>query len=73
MGCLNMNINEEEFNQILLSKTTSDFYLAIIEKREGLLSEEEYQDIITNEDNVYSEASKKDFDDIHNKIKEKEQ
>ena len=68
-----MNINEEEFNQILLSKTTSDFYLAIIEKREGLLSEEEYLDIITNEDNIYSEASKKDFDDIHNKIKEKEQ
>ena len=68
-----MEINEEELNQILLSKTTSDFCLAIIEKREGLLSEEEYQNIIGSEDDQYLEVSKKDFGDIYNKIKEKEQ
>lgn len=57
-----MNYNNEELNQMLLSKSISDFYFAVIEKREGILTEKEYNNIIKKDDNVYTESSKEDID-----------
>lgn len=38
--------SQEELDQILLSKKLNEFYLAIIENRQELLTDEEYEEIV---------------------------
>ena len=42
---MNKKYTQEELNQILLSKPLNEFYLAIIENRQELLTDEEYDEI----------------------------
>ena len=60
-----MNYSQEEFNQILLSKPLNEFYLAIIENRGTMLTDEEYEKITKRSENiVYMEDSKKEMDSL---------
>ena len=45
---MNKKYSQEELDQILLSKKLNEFYLAIIEKRQELLTDEEYEAISRN-------------------------
>jgi len=58
------NYSLEEINLIIISKPLSNFYLAIIENRGELLTDEEYEQIIRRDNNVYTGASKKEIDHI---------
>lgn len=53
------NYSQEELNQILLSKKLNEFYLAIIENRQELLTNEEYADIINRESTIYGDNKEK--------------
>ena len=59
-------MTQEEINGILLSKKLDDFYLAIMEKKQGLLTDEEYYKI-KNKIDVYGDT-KEDVLDLINKI-----
>ena len=52
---MDKNYLQEELNQILLSKKLNEFYLAIIENRQELLSDEEYEEIVRNDKNIYGD------------------
>ena len=67
-----MNYSQEKINQILLSKQLNEFYLAIIEHKGDLLTDEEYETIIRRDDNIYNSASKEDIDDLVDKFKTNE-
>lgn len=59
-------MTQEEINKILLSKNLDDFYLAIIEKKQELLTDEEYSEI-NNKINVYGDT-KEDVLNLIDKI-----
>ena len=67
-----MNYSQEEFNQILLSKPLNEFYLAIIENRGKLLTDEEFEEITRRNDNVYTDVSKEEIDNFANELQEDE-
>lgn len=67
-----MNYSQEEFNQILLSKQLNEFYLAVIENRGELLTDEEYEKITRRNDNVYTDASKEEIDSLSGKFQANE-
>lgn len=62
--------SQEELNQILLSKNLNEFYLAIVENRQELLTDEEYDEISRNK-TFYGEA-KDDTEDLLRKIENDE-
>ena len=47
--------SQEELDQILLSKELNEFYLAIIENRQGLLTDEEYEEILRRDKIFYGD------------------
>ena len=67
-----MKYSQEELNQILLSKPLNEFYFAILENREKPLTNEEFEKIISRDDNVYNGVSKEEVDDISNLLQEDE-
>lgn len=67
-----MNYSQEEFNQILLSKSLNEFYLAVIENRGELLTDDEYEKITKRSDKVYTEASKEDIDSLSEQLQSNE-
>ena len=67
-----MKYSQEELNQILLSKPLNEFYFAILENREKLLTNEEFEKIISRDDNVYNEVSKEEVDNISNLLQKDE-
>ena len=58
------NYSQEEINQILLSKTLNEFYLAVIENRGELLTDDEYEKLTRRSDIVYTDATKEDIDSL---------
>ena len=52
---MNKKYTQEELNQILLSKPLNEFYLAIIENRQKLLTEEEYDKKKKKEKIIYGD------------------
>ena len=52
---MNKKYTQEELNQILLSKPLNEFYLAIIENRQELLTDEEYDEITKKEKIIYGD------------------
>lgn len=59
--------SQEELDQILLSKKLNEFYLAIIENRQELLSDEEYEEIVRRDKTIYGD-NKKEVEDLINKV-----
>ncbi len=50
---MNKKYYKKELDQILLSKKLDEFYVAIIENRQGLLTDEEYEKIIRSDKTIY--------------------
>lgn len=65
------NYTQEELNQILLEKNLSDFYLSIIENRNELLTDEEYEDIVNSEKTI-SGDNKEEVENLIDKIENDE-
>lgn len=59
--------SQEELDQILLSKKLNEFYLAIIENRQELLTDEEYDEIIKKDKTFYGD-NKKEVEDLLKKV-----
>lgn len=59
--------SQEEVDQILLSKKLNEFYLAIIENRQGLLTDEEYDEIARRDKTIYGD-NKEEVDDLLKKV-----
>ena len=59
--------SQEELNQILLSKPLNEFYLAIIENRQELLTNEEYDGITKREKTIHGD-NKCEVEDLFKKI-----
>lgn len=59
--------SQEELNQILLSKPLNEFYLAIIENRQELLTNEEYDEITKREKTIHGD-NKCEVEDLFKKI-----
>ena len=51
---MNKEYSQEELDQILLSKKLNEFYLAIIENRQELLSDEEYEEIVKKDKSTFT-------------------
>jgi hypothetical protein len=58
---------QEELDQILLSKKLNEFYLAIIENRQELLTDEEYDDITKRNKSIYGD-NKEEVEDLFEKV-----
>lgn len=65
---MNKKYSQEELDQILLSKKLNEFYLAIIENRQELLSDEEYEEIVRKDRTIYGD-NKEEVKDLINKVK----
>ena len=61
------NYQQEDIDKILLSKNLNEFYLATIENRQELLTDEEYQEITTRDSIIYGE-NKEEMQDLFKKI-----
>jgi hypothetical protein len=59
--------SQEELNQILLSKKLNEFYLAIIENRQELLTDEEYDEITKRDKTIYGD-NKEEVEDLLKKV-----
>ena len=55
--------SQEELDQILLSKKLNEFYLAIIENRQELLTAEEYEEISRRDKTIYGD-NKDEVEDL---------
>lgn len=64
---MNKRYSQEELDQILLSKKLNEFYLAIIENRQELLSDEEYEEIVRKDKTIYGD-NKEEVKDLINKV-----
>ena len=64
---MNKEYSQEELDQILLSKKLNEFYLAIIENRQELLSDEEYEEIVRKDKTIYGD-NKEEVKDLINKV-----
>ena len=60
--------SQEELDQILLSKKLNEFYLAIIENRQELLTDEEYEEIVRRDKTIYGD-NKDEVEDLFKKLK----
>ena len=63
---MNKKYSQEELDQILLSKKLNEFYLAIIENRQELLSDE-YEEIVRKDKTIYGD-NKEEVKDLINKV-----
>ena len=68
---MNKKYSQEELDQILLSKKLNEFYLAIIENRQELLSDEEYEEIVKKDKTIYGDK-KEEVKDLINKVQTNE-
>lgn len=59
--------SQEELDQILLSKKLNEFYLAIIENRQELLTDEEYEEISRRDKTIYGD-NKDEVEDLFKKL-----
>ena len=59
--------SQEELDQILLSKKLNEFYLAIIENRQELLTDEEYEEISRRDKIIYGD-NKDEAEDLFKKV-----
>ena len=59
--------SQEELDQILLSKKLNEFYLAIIENRQELLTDEEYEEISRRDKTIYGD-NKDEVEDLFKKV-----
>ena len=64
---MNKKYSQEELDQILLSKKLNEFYLAIIENRQELLSDEEYEEISRRDKIIYGD-NKDEAEDLFKKV-----
>lgn len=64
---MNKKYSQEELDQILLSKKLNEFYLAIIENRQELLTDEEYDEIIKRDKIIYGD-NKEEVEDLFKKV-----
>ena len=64
---MNKKYSQDEINNILISKKLNEFYLAIIENRGELLTDEEYQEIKGREIS-YDNNDKEKIDELVNTI-----
>lgn len=65
---MNKKYSQEELDQILLSKKLNEFYLAIIENRQELLTDEEYEEISRRNKIIYGD-NKDEAEDLFKKVK----
>lgn len=63
------NYTQEQINEILLTKKLSDFYLATIENRPVMLTDEEFEKIM-NSDPQYIADSKENIDEVFEMLKD---
>lgn len=59
--------SQEELDQILLSKKLNEFYLVIIENRQELLTDEEYEEISKRDKIIYGD-NKDEAEDLFKKV-----
>ena len=59
--------SQEELDQILLSKKLNEFYLAIIENRQELLTDEEYEEI-SRRDKIICGDNKDEVEELFKKV-----
>ena len=64
---MNKKYSQEELNKILLSKPLNEFYLAIIENREKLLTDEEYNEITKGDKIIYGD-NKDEIENLFKKV-----
>lgn len=64
---MNKKYSQEELDQILLSKKLNEFYLAIIENRQELLTDEEYEEISRRNKIIYGD-NKDEAEDLFKKV-----
>lgn len=64
---MNKKYSQEELDQILLSKKLNEFYLAIIENRQELLTDEEYEEISGRDKIIYGD-NKDEAEDLFKKV-----
>lgn len=64
---MNTKYSSEELDRILLSKKLNEFYLAIIENRQELLTDEEYDEITNRDKTIYGD-NKEEIEDLFKKI-----
>ena len=64
---MNKKYSQEELDQILLSKKLNEFYLAIIENRQELLTDEEYEEISRRDKTIYG-GNKDEVEDLFKKV-----
>ena len=64
---MNKKYSQEELDQILLSKKLNEFYLAIIENRQELLTDEEYEEISIRNKIIYGD-NKDEAEDLFKKV-----
>ena len=61
--------SQKKINQILLTKQLNEFYLAIIENRQEILTDEEYTETINREKISYGDNIEKEVDSLLSTIK----
>lgn len=64
---MNKKYSQEELDQILLSKKLNEFYLAIIENRQELLTDKEYEEISRRNKIIYGD-NKDEAEDLFKKV-----
>ena len=64
---MNTKYSSEELDRILLSKKLNEFYLAIIENRQELLTDEEYDEITNRDKTIYGD-NKEEIEDLLKKV-----
>ena len=62
------NYTQDEINKILIQKNINDFYIAIIENRGEMLTDEEYNEI-ANKDKTFFGDNKEEVENLINEIK----
>ena len=65
---MNKKYTQEELEQILLSKKLDEYYLAVIEHRDELLTEEEYEELL-KKDHVICGDGKEKAEELFDQIK----
>lgn len=66
------NYTQDEINRILIQKNINDFYIAIIENRGEMLTDEEYNEIASKDKTIFGD-NKKEVENLINEIKTNEQ
>ena len=61
------NYTQDELNKILIQKSINDFYIAIIENRGEMLTDEEYNEIVNKDKTVFGD-NKEEVENLINDI-----